>query len=60
MHILQTILHVVQLFISYILMLVFMTYNVYLCLSIALGAGLGYFLFFRERFVFLGNQECCH
>ncbi len=59
-HLLQTGLHVIQLIVSYILMLVVMTYNVYLCLAIALGAGVGYYLFFRERFVVLGNQECCH
>ncbi len=59
-HILQTVLHVVQLMISYILMLVVMTYNVYLCLGVVLGAGVCYYLFFRERFVVLGNQECCH
>ncbi len=47
-HILQTVLHVVQLMISYILMLVVMTYNVYLCLGVVLGAGVGYYLFFRE------------
>nr|CUU99188.1 hypothetical transcript [Hymenolepis microstoma] len=59
-HILQTFLHGVQLFISYLLMLVFMTYNVYACVALLLGSCLGYFLFFRRRFVVMGEQECCH
>eukprot|EP00118_Oscarella_pearsei_P002104 m.9526 g.9526 ORF g.9526 m.9526 type:complete len:220 (+) comp21407_c0_seq1:64-723(+) len=42
-HILQTVLHVIQIFISYILMLVFMTYNVWLALSVLLGSGIAYF-----------------
>lgn len=59
-HLLQTGLHVLQLIISYFLMLIVMTYNVYLCLAVVLGAGLGYFLFFRRRFIMLNNLECCH
>ncbi|KAM7535178.1 hypothetical protein Aperf_G00000101829 [Anoplocephala perfoliata] len=59
-HILQTILHGVQLFISYLLMLSFMTFNVYICVALLLGSCLGYFLFFRRRFIVMGEQECCH
>ncbi|KAF3701594.1 High affinity copper uptake protein 1 Copper transporter 1 Solute carrier family 31 member 1 [Channa argus] len=44
-HFLQTMLHVVQVVVSYFLMLVFMTYNGYLCIAVAAGAGTGYFLF---------------
>lgn len=44
-HLLQTVLHAIQFFISYLLMLVFMTYNVWLCLAVILGAACGYFLF---------------
>uniref|UniRef100_A0A8P4G8L0 Copper transport protein n=1 Tax=Dicentrarchus labrax TaxID=13489 RepID=A0A8P4G8L0_DICLA len=43
-HFLQTILHIVQVVVSYFLMLVFMTYNAYLCIAVAAGAGMGYFL----------------
>ena len=45
-HILQAVLHTIQAVYSYMLMLVFMTFNLWLCLSVALGFGLGY-LFFR-------------
>uniref|UniRef100_A0A4W3IYP5 Copper transport protein n=1 Tax=Callorhinchus milii TaxID=7868 RepID=A0A4W3IYP5_CALMI len=44
-HIIQTMLHILQVVISYFLMLVFMTYNGYLCIAVALGAGAGYFVF---------------
>ncbi|CAK9806777.1 High affinity copper uptake protein 1 [Anthophora quadrimaculata] len=57
-HILQTILNVVQLIIGYCLMLIFMTYNVWLCIAVALGAVLGYWLFAWEKFSG-DNIECC-
>ncbi|KAI1287771.1 High affinity copper uptake protein 1 [Halotydeus destructor] len=44
-HLTQTIMQIVQVFVSYCLMLVFMTYNGWLCLSVILGAGFGYLLF---------------
>eukprot|EP00794_Sanderia_malayensis_P016202 gene16202-17832_t len=44
-HFLQTLLHIVQVFVGYLLMLAFMTYNVWVCFAIILGAGLGYFAF---------------
>lgn len=59
-HLLQSILHVVQVVISYFLMLIFMTYNVYLCLAVALGAGTGYFLFSWKRAVVVDINEHCH
>ncbi|XP_017039330.1 CUF1-dependent copper transporter 1 [Drosophila ficusphila] len=45
MHLLQTLLHVLQVLISFLLMLVFMTFNVWLCLAVLLGAGVGYYAF---------------
>lgn len=45
LHMLQACLHMLQVFLGYLLMLAFMTYNAWLCLAIILGAGLGYFLF---------------
>ncbi|XP_016950921.1 uncharacterized protein LOC108025155 [Drosophila biarmipes] len=45
MHLLQTFLHVLQVFISFLLMLVFMTFNVWLCVAVLLGAGVGYYIF---------------
>ncbi|XP_076751297.1 high affinity copper uptake protein 1 isoform X1 [Xylocopa sonorina] len=58
MHFLQTIVHVIQLVIGYCLMLIFMTYNVWLCLAVALGAGLGYWLFAWEKSSG-DNIDCC-
>ncbi|XP_034665155.1 uncharacterized protein LOC117899328 [Drosophila subobscura] len=46
LHIAQTFLHMLQVLISFLLMLVFMSFNVWLCAAVLLGAGLGYFLFF--------------
>ena len=59
-HVLQTLLHVIQIVVSYFLMLIFMTYNVYLCLAVALGAGTGYFLFSWRRAVVVDINEHCH
>jgi len=59
-HLIQTVLHVLQVFISYCLMLVFMTYNVWLCLAVILGAGFGYFLFGWKRAVVVDANEHCH
>ncbi len=44
-HLIQTLLHVFQFAISYFIMLAFMTYNYWYCLSILFGIGVGYFLF---------------
>ncbi|ESP04505.1 hypothetical protein LOTGIDRAFT_136112 [Lottia gigantea] len=59
-HFIQTLLHMLQVFISYCLMLVFMTYNVWLCLAIILGAGAGYFIFGWRRAVIVDVNEHCH
>ncbi|XP_015585327.1 high affinity copper uptake protein 1 isoform X2 [Cephus cinctus] len=58
-HILQTLLHMIQLVISYFLMLIFMTYNVWLCIALIAGTGCGYFLFGWSK---SNNEmnECCH
>lgn len=59
-HLVQTLLHIVQVIVSYCLMLVFMTYNVWLCLAVALGAGVGYFVFAWKRAVVVDMNEHCH
>ncbi|ELT91953.1 hypothetical protein CAPTEDRAFT_165086 [Capitella teleta] len=59
-HALQTLLHILQLVISYFLMLIFMTYNAWLCISVALGAGLGYFAFGWRRALIVDINEHCH
>ena len=63
MHILQSVLHVVQVGISYLLMLVTMTFNVWLFLAVIFGAGVGYLIFAKSRHI-MGNiremNEHCH
>ncbi|XP_059484342.1 high affinity copper uptake protein 1 isoform X2 [Neocloeon triangulifer] len=59
-HAFQTALHVVQLVISYLLMLIFMTYNVWLCLAVIVGATAGYFLFGWKKSVIVDVTEHCH
>ncbi|CAG9127934.1 unnamed protein product [Plutella xylostella] len=58
-HVVQTLLHIIQTTISYILMLVFMTYNVWLCLALVLGMGLGYFVFGWRRAGGGDTNDCC-
>jgi len=60
MHFFQTFLHMVQMIVSYFLMLIFMTYNVWLCLAVVLGAGVGYFLFGWKKSVVVDVTEHCH
>ncbi|XP_075993447.1 high affinity copper uptake protein 1 isoform X2 [Genypterus blacodes] len=59
-HFLQTLLHIIQVVVSYLLMLVFMTYNGFLCIAVALGAGMGYFLFSWRKAVVVDITEHCH
>ncbi|XP_028895508.1 high affinity copper uptake protein 1-like [Zeugodacus cucurbitae] len=44
-HLLQTLLFLFQVTLSFLLMLIFMSFNYWLCLSILLGLTVGYFLF---------------
>ncbi|XP_063912323.1 high affinity copper uptake protein 1 isoform X2 [Zophobas morio] len=60
MHFYQTALHMIQMVLSYFLMLIFMTYNVWLCLAVVLGAGVGYFLFGWKKSVIVDVTEHCH
>ena len=64
MHALQSFLHVIQVGYGYILMLIAMTFNGWLFLSVCFGAGVGYFIFAKTR-PMLGvtnreNNEHCH
>ncbi|XP_053551661.1 high affinity copper uptake protein 1 [Bombina bombina] len=59
-HVIQTCLHIIQVVVSYFLMLVFMTYNAYLCIAVAAGAGTGYFLFSWKKAVVVDITEHCH
>lgn len=59
-HFLQTLLHVIQVVLSYVLMLVFMTYNGFLCIAVAAGAGAGYFVFSWKKAIVVDITEHCH
>ncbi|RWS07251.1 hypothetical protein B4U79_06998 [Dinothrombium tinctorium] len=59
-HIVQSLLHVLQVAVSYTLMLAFMTFNIWICLAILAGAGLGYFLFCWRRFNSVDITEHCN
>lgn len=43
---------------SYTLMLAFMTFNFYICLSIILGAGIGYFMFYWRKITVVHVTDC--
>jgi len=66
-HWLQTLLHMTQYFVSYCLMLVFMTYNAYLCAAVMAGFGLGYLLLRwksvpgneKNTYGLEMNEHCC-
>jgi len=60
MHIFQTLLHLFQVTLSFLLMLIFMTYNVWLCLAVVFGASFGYFLFGWKKSVIVDVTEHCH
>jgi len=59
-HCVQTLLHMVQFLVSYFLMLIFMTYNVWLCIAVLIGSGLGYFTFGWRKSVVVDITEHCH
>ncbi|CAM2699738.1 unnamed protein product [Rotaria socialis] len=59
-HIIQTLLHILQMGISYLLMLVAMTFNIYLFLAVILGAGVGHFLFGWRRSSVIDYNDHCH
>lgn len=59
-HFIQTFLHGLQAMLSYFLMLIFMTYNVWLCLAIIVGFLCGYFVFgWKHSSVPSLTQEHC-
>ncbi|XP_014210944.1 high affinity copper uptake protein 1 [Copidosoma floridanum] len=60
MHAFQTVLHIVQVILSYFLMLIFMTYNSWLCAGVVVGAAIGYFLFGWKKSVIVDVTEHCH
>lgn len=60
LHAYQSLLHILQVAMSYTLMLGFMTFNIWLCIAILAGAGLGYFLFFKQKLNYEFINEHCH
>ncbi|XP_059047445.1 high affinity copper uptake protein 1-like isoform X2 [Achroia grisella] len=59
-HAWQTVLHGIQVLVSYMLMLVFMTYNTWLCAAVVLGSATGYFFFGWRESVVVDFTEHCH
>ncbi|TNN11417.1 High affinity copper uptake protein [Schistosoma japonicum] len=59
-HLIQTMLHMIHAFMGYMLMLIVMTYNVYLLLAVLFGFTLGYFLFAQNRALLIRSHNCCH
>lgn len=57
-HLIQSGLHVTQVVLSYSLMLAFMTFNLWICSSILLGAGLGYFMFYWRKITIVHVTDC--
>lgn len=58
-HFLQSFLHIIQVAVSYFLMLIAMTFNGWLFISVCVGAGFGYFLFsWRVNKGFDVNEHC--
>jgi len=59
-HFIQTVLHVIQITVSYLLMLIFMTFNYWLCLSVLIGCALGYFCFGWIKQSSVDSNDHCH
>ena len=59
-HFVQTFLHLLQVFISYMLMLIIMLCNMWLIIAVCLGAAVGYFTFGWMRKITFMESECCY
>ena len=59
-HMLQTFMQLIQVILSYCLMLIVMTYNTWLCAAVAMGATMGYFFFGWKKAVVMevGGDHC--
>lgn len=60
LHCYQSFLHLIQVTLSLMLMLIFMTYNTWLCLAVVFGAMFGYFCFGWKKSVVVDVTEHCH
>ncbi|ORX99445.1 Ctr copper transporter [Basidiobolus meristosporus CBS 931.73] len=54
----RAVLYATQVFVSFFLMLVFMTYNGYLIIATVLGAGFGFYLFGGDRMSAVKSMAC--
>lgn len=59
-HLVQTLMHFLQVTCSYGLMLIFMNFNYYQCLAILLGFTVGYFIFGWVQKSATDKNECCY
>lgn len=59
-HAVQTVLHTIQMLVSFALMLIVMTYNVWLLLAVAVGMGIGYFFFGWRKATVVDITDHCH
>jgi len=59
-HFVLTALHMVQMTLAYFLMLIVMTYNTWLLLSVLFGSTLGYFLFGWRKTTVVDVSDHCH
>lgn len=59
-HLVQTVLHMIQVAVGYILMLAVMCYNVWIFLAVIVGSGLGYFLFGWKKDSVLDTSDHCN
>ncbi|XP_039453457.1 high affinity copper uptake protein 1 [Culex pipiens pallens] len=60
LHIVQSLLHLLQVSVSYVLMLIIMLFNLWLCLAVVTGAALGYYIFGWVRQSTIDANECCN
>ncbi|RKP18208.1 hypothetical protein ROZALSC1DRAFT_15438, partial [Rozella allomycis CSF55] len=56
----RSLLHGVHTFYAFFLMMVFMTYNGFLCTAIIVGAVTGFFVFGRYKVAEADKQTSCH
>ena len=59
-HLVSTMLHLIQISLAYILMLIVMTFNTWLCLAVVIGSTLGYFLIGWKRPPGIDVSDHCH
>ena len=59
-HVVQSLLHMFQVFLGYLLMLAFMTYNVWVCVAVVVGSGVGYFLFGWKSATLVSSGDHCN